>query len=73
MKSRILSQLRELSMIVITLYYAVLTIQFGSPNYSVLENNGTVTVCLTTNIGSSQTVSVIISTAPKTATGINTL
>lgn len=51
------------------IFFAVLTVQFGSPNYSVLENNGTVTVCLTTNIGSNQSVSVIISTAPKTATG----
>lgn len=43
--------------------------EFSSPKYSVPENVGTVTLCLTTNIGSNQSVSVVISTDPKTATG----
>ena len=49
--------------------YTVVTVEFGSPNYSVPENEGTISVCLTTNIGSDQPLSVIVGTAPKTATG----
>ena len=49
--------------------FTVLIVEFSSTNYSVSENEDTVSVCLTTSIGSSQPVSVIISTATKTATG----
>lgn len=49
--------------------FTVLIVEFSSANYSVSENEDTVSVCLTTSIGSSQPVSVIISTATKTATG----
>ena len=48
---------------------AVVTLQFESPNYSVVENEGSVTVCLANSIGSDQPISVNVSTAPKTATG----
>lgn len=52
--------------------YAVVIVEFSSPDYSVVENEstGTVTVCLGTRIGSTRQISVIISTSPKTATGI---
>ena len=33
------------------------------------ENEGSVSVCVTTNIGSDQPLNVIVATAPKTATG----
>jgi hypothetical protein len=46
----------------------VVTLQFGSANYSVVENGGSVTVCLAKSIGSDQPVNVIVSTAPKSAT-----
>lgn len=49
--------------------YIVVTVEFGSPNYTVPENEGTVSVCLTTSIGSDQPLNVIVATAPKTATG----
>lgn len=35
-----------------------------------LENQDTVSLCLTTSIGSDQLLSVIVSTAPKNATGL---
>ena len=63
-----LSLHHDASNFVISLHIVV-TVEFGSPNYTVPENEGTVSVCLTTSIGSDQPLNVIVATAPKTATG----
>ena len=46
-----------------------MTVDFGSPTYSVFEDDGNVEVCLRTNAGNNEPVTLIISTAPKSATG----
>ena len=46
-----------------------MTVEFGSPDYLVPENEGNVTICLQTDIGSAQEINIIVITAPKTATG----
>lgn len=51
--------------------HAVLTVEFSSPDYSVPENEETVTVCLQTDTGNNKPVSVMIFTISKTATGSN--
>ena len=55
-----------------TIHYVrsvVVVLEFPRTNYSVFENEDSVTVCLTTSIGSNQPINVIVSTSPKTATG----
>ena len=46
----------------------MLTVDFGSPTYTIPENGGSVPVCLTTDVGSSEPVNLFISTTPKSAT-----
>ena len=50
-----------------TIFNAVVTVDFGSPTYTVPENGDTVTVCLTTSSGSIEPIRVDVSTAPRTA------
>ena len=51
------------------IHSAVVTVNFGSSDYSVQENKGSAMVCLTTSIGSERLLNVIVATAPKTASG----
>ena len=48
--------------------FSVVTVDFSSPTYTVREDDGNVEVCLSTNTASNEPVTVVISTAPKTAT-----
>ena len=50
-----------------TIFHAVVTVDFGSPTYTVPENGDTVTVCLTTSRGSIEPIRVDVSTTPRTA------
>ena len=50
-------------------FISVVTVDFGAPTYSVFEDDGNVEVCLRTNAGNNEPVTLIISTAPKSATG----
>ena len=43
-------------------------VDIDSPTYTVPEDGGNVEICLRTNVGSNQPVSVVITTAPKSAT-----
>ena len=45
------------------------TINFDSPIYTIPENGGSVTVCLTTNGANDEPLPVLVSAAPATATG----
>lgn len=45
-----------------------MVVNFGSPTYTIPEDGGSVEVCLITNVGSDEPVTLLISTAPKTAT-----
>lgn len=49
----------------------VVSVEFGSPTYTIPENGGSAAVCLTTSMGSDQPLTVSVSTAPKdiSATG----
>ena len=51
------------------MFPSVTTIEFDSPDYTVIEDNGTVTVCLTTNrgIASALDVEVVASFKPSSS------
>ena len=51
------------------LVISVVTVNFGSPTYTVVEDGGNVEVCLRTNVGSNEPITLVVSTSPKTATG----
>ena len=51
-----------------TSFLLVVTVDFGSPTYTVPEDGGSVQVCLRTNVGSDGPLTLTISTAPKSAT-----
>ena len=50
-------------------FSVVVSVNFGSPTYTIPEDGESVEVCLTTNVGSNEPLTLIVLTDPRTATG----
>ena len=52
---------------VIVFFFIVVTIDFGSPTYTIPEDGNSLEVCLITDVGNAEPLTIAISTAPKSA------